>query len=93
MKVSEEQIKKEVDEATAAFEKGARDRMTMIRFYSSQYNYSKYVRADNTPEFAEYLGYLDARKLYPDFQPRTFTGFVEELLAGKGIKPYAQGQG
>ncbi|KAK3078152.1 hypothetical protein LTS18_008318, partial [Coniosporium uncinatum] len=49
--------------------------------YRSQYNYSKYVRLDNTPEFAEYLGYLDARKLYSDFQPRTFGEYVEELLA------------
>jgi len=90
--VSREQIKKDADEALAAFDKGARDQVAMMRLYRSQYNYSKYVRIDNTPEFAEYLGYLDARKLYPGFQPRTFREYVEELLTGKGIKPYAQGR-
>ncbi|KAJ7727522.1 hypothetical protein DFH07DRAFT_930752 [Mycena maculata] len=53
------------------------------------YKYSKYVRGDNTPEHAQYLGYLDARELYPEFKPRSFTDFVCELLAGKVPKAYA----
>ncbi|KAJ7687138.1 isoflavone reductase family protein [Mycena rosella] len=61
-----------------------------VRFASikEDYMYSKYVRGDNTPAYAAYLGYLDASELYPDFQPRTFKHFVTELLEGKGVKPY-----
>ncbi|KAJ7728015.1 hypothetical protein DFH07DRAFT_851450 [Mycena maculata] len=57
--------------------------------WGEDYKYSKYVRGDNTPEHAQYLGYLDARELYPEFKPRSFTDFVGELLAGKVQKPYA----
>jgi len=35
---------------------------------AAQYAITKYVRADNTPENAEYLGYVDARKLLPGFK-------------------------
>lgn len=57
--------------------------------YVADYNYSKYVRRDNTPASAEYLGYLDARELYPDFTPLSFRDFFKELLAGKGSKVYS----
>ncbi|KAJ7687134.1 hypothetical protein B0H17DRAFT_939633 [Mycena rosella] len=61
-----------------------------VRFVSMKedYIYSKYVRGDNTPEYAAYLGYLDARELYPDFRPRSFKDFIAELLEGKAVKPY-----
>ncbi|KAJ7468779.1 hypothetical protein FB451DRAFT_1560457 [Mycena latifolia] len=52
------------------------------------YIYSKYVRGDNTPAYAAYLGYLDTRELYPDFRPRSFKDFVGELLEGKAVRPY-----
>jgi hypothetical protein len=55
---------------------------------SAEYNVSKYVRQDNTPENAKYLGYLDTRELYPDFEPNTFSDFVDELLAGRVKKLY-----
>ncbi|KAF7325439.1 Glycoside hydrolase [Mycena kentingensis (nom. inval.)] len=42
----------------------------------TDYSYSKYVREDNTPENAKYLGYLDAKELYPDFTPTTFREFM-----------------
>ncbi|KAJ7705455.1 isoflavone reductase family protein [Mycena rosella] len=61
-----------------------------VRFTSimDDYMYSKYVRGDNTPAYAAYLGYLDARALYPEFRPRSFRDFFAELLEGKGVKPY-----
>jgi NmrA-like family len=54
-----------------------------------QYITSKFIRKDNTPEVAKYLGYLDARELYPDFKPNSFSEYIDELLAGKGARPYA----
>lgn len=51
---------------------------------------SKYFRRDNTREVAKYLGYLDARELYPDFKPISFTEYIDELLDGTAKKPYGQ---
>jgi hypothetical protein len=53
-----------------------------------EYEVSKYVREDNTPENAKYLGYLDAKELYPDFKTVSFKDFLTELFAGQGVKPY-----
>lgn len=47
-----------------------------------QYTHSKHIRGDNTMENAKYLGYLDARELYPDFKPITFEECVKETIAG-----------
>jgi hypothetical protein len=53
-----------------------------------EYEVSKYVREDNTPENAKYLGYLDAKELYPDFKSISFKSYLTELFAGQGIRPY-----
>jgi hypothetical protein len=55
---------------------------------AAQYAITKYVRADNTPENAEYLGYIDARKLLPDFKYRTFGELLDDLMAGGVRRPY-----
>jgi hypothetical protein len=55
---------------------------------AEEYKYSKYVRGDNTPACATYLGYLDARELYPDFQPKGFREFAREVLDGRIERPY-----
>ncbi|KAL3440597.1 hypothetical protein BJX65DRAFT_290179 [Aspergillus insuetus] len=64
------------------------DNMARVAVWSAEYDVSKYVRRDNTPENARYLGYLDTKELYPDFRPITFTTFIDELLAGKAQKLY-----
>jgi hypothetical protein len=53
-----------------------------------EYDVSSYVREDNTPENAKYLGYLDAKELYPDFKPISFKSFLTVLFSGQGVKPY-----
>jgi hypothetical protein len=55
---------------------------------SAEYEYSKYVRTDNRAIFARYLGYLDARELYPDLKPKIFVDFVQDLLDRKVQRPY-----
>ncbi len=57
-------------------------------FVGLQYRYSMYVRGDNDPKYAKYLGYLDARTLYPDFVPRSFEAYARELLDGKAVAIY-----
>jgi hypothetical protein len=54
----------------------------------AEYGVTKYVRGDNTPQNAEYLGYVNGRELYPDFEFISFADFVDELVAGKAKKPY-----
>ncbi|KAJ6505293.1 hypothetical protein C8R45DRAFT_972272 [Mycena sanguinolenta] len=58
--------------------------------FQADYKYNKYVRGDNTPAYAKYLGYLDARELYPDFTPISFKGFTKELLEGGVERPYRE---
>lgn len=53
----------------------------------SEYRYSRYVRGDNQAEYAKYLGFLDARELYPDFKPITFRQFLKDILEHKIHKP------
>jgi len=56
------------------------------------YHYSKFVREDNCPANAKYLGYLDTRELYPDFNPISFEQFVREVLQGEAKKVYRSGR-
>lgn len=62
--------------------------MNRVMRFKADYDYSRYLRGDNQPEYAKYLGYLDARELYPDFRPITFREFVKDLLEGKIVKPH-----
>lgn len=57
--------------------------------YINQYKVSKFVRADNTLQNANYLGYMDAHELYHDFKPTTFEHFFQETLDQKGQNPFA----
>lgn len=89
--VSKEQFMQGLKEARAAASQ-AKDTSGYKSFLaraSFEYSLNKAIRGDNTPEVGEYLGYLDARELYPDFKPLKYVNFIEELLEGKGKKPYA----
>lgn len=87
--MSTEQIEDGVAQAKAAFSQDPQDPMKRTFLYLSEYKYSKYVRKDNSPAYAEYLGYLSARILYPDFTPLSFPDFFAEVLDGKGRKVYS----
>jgi hypothetical protein len=88
LQVSNEECIANVEAAKSAVAKDPTDLMANLKLIEWQYVVSKYVRKDNTPEMAKYLGYLDAKELYPDFKPITFAKYLDELLAGKGQKPY-----
>lgn len=59
--------------------------MAFMMRSKAQYSMAEFIREDNTAMIGKYLGYLDARELYPDFKPITFESFLDELMAG-GIK-------
>jgi hypothetical protein len=56
--------------------------------YATEYLYSWGLRGDNEPGYAKYLGYLDAKELYPDFEPIPFENYLKEVLAGKATGIY-----
>jgi hypothetical protein len=90
MKVSVEDLEGQVAYCVEQFNKEPENMMNRNTVYIMQYAYSKYVRKDNTPEYAKYLGYLDARELYPDLNPKSFREFVVDLLDGKVLRPYSK---
>jgi hypothetical protein len=54
-----------------------------------QYGYSWGIRGDNTPDHAAYLGYLDAKELYPDVEGIKFEEYLKEVLDGKIKRVYS----
>ncbi|OGM50760.1 hypothetical protein ABOM_000727 [Aspergillus bombycis] len=63
--------------------------MDCANYNMGQYRISWCVRGDNTPEYAEYLGYLDFWKLFPDFQKGTsLESFFQSIVNGKGSTMY-----
>lgn len=46
------------------------------------------IRGDNNPEYARYLGYLDATEPYPDMEVTTPMAYCERLLSGKATTIY-----
>ncbi|KAE9376097.1 isoflavone reductase family protein [Stipitochalara longipes BDJ] len=87
--VSEQEIQEEVFEARKSFEKEPENAEAFGRVARAEYEYSKYVRLDNRAVYARYLGYLDARELYPDLKPRGFDEFARDLMDGKVRRPYS----
>ncbi|KAH8736072.1 hypothetical protein BGZ61DRAFT_489864 [Ilyonectria robusta] len=55
-----------------------------------QYWHTWGIRGDNTPEYARYLGYLNAKELYPDLEGKTLEAYCQELLNGDGKGVYQQ---
>lgn len=84
--VSPEHLLILLDKARASFKHDFSDMKSTIKVIGLEYAYCKFVRNDNSPEYAKYLGYLDATDLYPDFVPRSFEEFAKELLDGKMAK-------
>lgn len=50
------------------------------------YWHSALVRGDNQPERASFLGYLDARELYPELEPVRFEDTIRRALQNKATE-------
>lgn len=60
-----------------------RNIMDTADFNMGQYRISWCVRGDNTPEYANYLGYLDFWTLFPEFpRGKRLEQFYREVLDG-----------
>ncbi|KAI0786983.1 hypothetical protein C8Q75DRAFT_770263 [Abortiporus biennis] len=56
-----------------------------------QYYHIAYVRGDNQPAKARFLGYLDGKELYPDLKIKPLEESVRDGLAGRGYQDGAVG--
>lgn len=83
-------LETQVAKAEAEIQAGAQDFATLAKKNQYQYFISWGVRGDNTPEMAEYLGYLDGKALYPDFTFITFEAYLKEVLEGKAKGIYEE---
>jgi len=55
--------------------------MDIANYNMGQYRISWCVRGDNTPEYADYLGYLNFWKLFPDFhRGKTLESFYRQVV-------------
>lgn len=86
--VAEDEARATLQARKEAFAANPTDISNRYRMAAAQYAITKYVRGDNTPEYAEYLGYVNANKLFPDFKYRSYADFVDELIAGEVERPY-----
>lgn len=62
------------------------DPTKMLDYYHFSYQKSWDIQAENTPEYARYLGYLSSKDLYPDLDGTSFEDFFKETLE-VGLKP------
>ncbi|KAG9251776.1 isoflavone reductase [Emericellopsis atlantica] len=84
-----EDVVSKANEAEQKVKAGSKEMSDLVSLWTWQYRLSWGVRGDNNPEYAKYLGYLDGKELYPDFEFTTFDQYLDELLEGKGSKVYA----
>ncbi|KAI8251520.1 Isoflavone reductase-like protein TP7 [Colletotrichum sp. SAR 10_98] len=88
--LSAQDIEGQIQQSREKIAAGQTDYMTQVGLMMSQYQYSAGVRHDNTPEYAEYLGYLLTTDLYPDFKQITYREFFQEALDGKARAAYSE---
>ncbi|KAH6975186.1 hypothetical protein BKA56DRAFT_618703 [Ilyonectria sp. MPI-CAGE-AT-0026] len=84
--VSEAAIKAGVDRAEA--DTPPAESFNYFEVVKYQYFNSLGLRGDNTPEYARYLGYLDATELYPNMKVTTPEAYCREVLSGKAMTIY-----
>lgn len=64
------------------------DLKSLISLVRNQLFNSFAIRGDNTPENAEYLGYINGKELYPDLDYITYESFMKEALEGRAKRVY-----
>ncbi|OGM48930.1 hypothetical protein ABOM_003114 [Aspergillus bombycis] len=86
--MSERDADARIQEARSALKKEPTDPSALAALITSQLFFSWGIRGDNTPEYAEYLGYLNGKDLYPDFKFTKLEEYVKEVLEGKAKGVY-----
>jgi hypothetical protein len=87
-KTNENDARSRLKAVKEKYDANPNERRNRFLLAAAQYTITKYVRADNTPENAEYLGDIDVRKLLPGFKYKTFAEFLDDLMTGGVSRPY-----
>ncbi|RYC83351.1 hypothetical protein BFJ63_vAg13754 [Fusarium oxysporum f. sp. narcissi] len=84
--------KQEIEATIAAlrgpYDEGERSFSKVVGLVVSQYPLSVWLRGDNLPDRAEYLGYLSTKDLYPDFVFTPFKEYIREVISGEAKAVY-----
>ncbi|OTA92675.1 hypothetical protein M434DRAFT_74189 [Hypoxylon sp. CO27-5] len=86
--ISEEDAISRIDNARKELNSAPENPKAIDILTPHQLFYSRSIRGDNTPEYANYLGYLNGKELYPDFQFIKFEDYVKEVLDGRAKGVY-----
>ncbi|OTA94710.1 hypothetical protein M434DRAFT_253549 [Hypoxylon sp. CO27-5] len=81
--VTKEELLKIISEGQTAISKNSLDPAVMLELGMAQYRYLLGIRGDNTPEHARYLGYLDAKDLYPEVEATPLESYIKDAFEGK----------
>ncbi|KAK9235567.1 isoflavone reductase [Lipomyces kononenkoae] len=89
--ISEVELAAGIDQQLAKLELNPSDTEALFTLTGLRYGMSLGIRGDNCPENAKYLGYLNARELYPDLHPMKFSDFLADVLEDKVDAVYRGG--
>ncbi|KAM0420646.1 hypothetical protein ACHAPT_011562 [Fusarium lateritium] len=87
--VSRKELEATIAAAQKKYDEGTKSWKESLGLAVPQYLYNEWLNGDNLPEKAKYLGYLDAKDLYPDFEYIKFETYVDEVVNGSGVPIYA----
>ncbi|KAJ4182731.1 hypothetical protein NW755_010228 [Fusarium falciforme] len=90
--ITEEEITSCIQAARSDLEANPASLDAFGRLSTNQLLLSWAIRGDNTPEYAKYLGYLDGKELYPDFEFTRFEDYVKAALEGTAKGVYQGGE-
>ncbi|RPD53615.1 NAD-P-binding protein [Lentinus tigrinus ALCF2SS1-6] len=79
IELSEDDMKKQIADGQVLYDKDPMDFKLSTPLIWAQYMYSMHFLHENTLENAERLGYLDARKLYPDIPAQSLEEYAKEF--------------
>jgi len=85
--VSEAELLAQIAKAKETVSAHPEDLLAHHGLYILQYAHM-WLRGDDSPTYAKYLGYLDARELYPDIPALPLGDYFKAILEGKGERPY-----
>ncbi|KAE8356372.1 hypothetical protein BDV28DRAFT_165037 [Aspergillus coremiiformis] len=81
--VSETKLHAMIAEAQEVVKNKGASPVDILKLHMAQYQYSIGIKDQSSPEYADYLGYLSSKDLYPDFKAISFSDFMKDALDGK----------
>lgn len=92
LQITAEEVTARIKEAQASLQVNPQSLEAFGTLATQQLLLSWAIRGDNTPEYAGYLGYLDGKELYPDFEYVKFEDYVKAALNGTAQGVYQPGK-